>query len=123
RLPNGTRLYRLTGGEMSLDRPFLHHDRLESLFSRVLVESMPDVVHFLHLAGLSPSSVEIAHRLGIPIVIEIHDFYFACPIVHLQKLSGELCDGPDGGRECARTCFSDGDPMTLTRWGLRHTYF
>jgi glycosyltransferase involved in cell wall biosynthesis len=101
----------------------LHHERLESLFSRALVESMPDVVHFLHLAGLSPRSVEIAHRLGIPIVIEIHDFYFACPIVHLQKLSGELCDGPDGGRECARTCFADGDPMTLIRWGLRHTYF
>jgi glycosyltransferase involved in cell wall biosynthesis len=123
RLPDGTRLVRLAGGEISLDRPFLHHERLDSLFAQALVAAEPDVVHFLHLVGLSPRFVETARALCVPVVLELQDFYIACPLVHLQKRSGALCDGPDGGRECASTCFADGDPATLVRWGLRSTYF
>ena len=123
RLPDGTRLVRLVGGEMSLDRPFLHHERLDSQFAHTLVSAEPDVVHFLHLVGLSPRFVEIARALCVPVVLELQGFYFACPVVHLQKRSGELCQGPDGGRECASTCFADGEPATLLRWGLRSAYF
>jgi glycosyltransferase involved in cell wall biosynthesis len=124
RLPNGIRLFRFSGGAMSLDRPFLHHERLEALFTHALLSTKPDVVHFLHLVGLSPRLVPIARALGAPVVLELQDFYFACPVVHLRKRSGELCSGPDGGRECATTCFGgDGDPAALTRWGLRSAFF
>src|SRR5260370_26402925 len=65
-------------------------------------------------------------RLRVPVVMSLHDFSLACPRVHLQKKSGELCAGPDSGRECARTCFAKegGDPADPTlRWGLRALYF
>ena len=39
-----------------------------------------------------------------------HDFYFACHQVILRKPSGELCGGPDGGRECGTTCFASEGP-------------
>jgi glycosyltransferase involved in cell wall biosynthesis len=86
------------------------------------------VVHFNHLLGLSPRFIEIAHRLRVPIVISLHDFYFACPLIHLQKPTGELCPGPDSGRNCGETCFAHQRPHTaladpVLRWGLRTVYF
>jgi glycosyltransferase involved in cell wall biosynthesis len=128
RLPHGASLYRFTGGKVRLDFPLTHAKRLEQFFEAVMAEVDPEVVHFNHLVGLSPRFIEIVHRLRVPIVVSLHDFYFACPLVHLQKPSGELCPGPEGGRNCGRTCFADqrhppalGDPVL--RWGLRTMYF
>ncbi len=103
RLPDGTSLYRFAGGGTGLDRWYLNHfllhqERLEQLFLMAMLEEDPDVVHFNHLVGLSPRFIRIAHRLRVPVVLSLHDLYFACPRVHLQKVSGELCEGPDGGR-------------------------
>jgi glycosyltransferase involved in cell wall biosynthesis len=125
-LPDGASLYRITGGDPvyeHYDRFLLYHEDLEKCFQRIMVEEAPDVVHFNHLLGQSPRFVEMAHRLRAAVVISLHDFYFACPRVHLHKPSGELCAGPDGGRECAGACFadeSDGGPL---RWGMRTAYF
>jgi len=122
-LPNGATLHRFIGGGLRADYRLVHHQRLEQLFGAVLVESAPDVVHFNHLLDLSPRFIEIARRRGVAVVLTLHDFYFACPRVHLQKPSGELCDGPDGGRECARSCFAGTDTAASLRWGLRCGYF
>jgi glycosyltransferase involved in cell wall biosynthesis len=120
---DGTMVYRFVGGELHPDRFLLHHERLEQLFLDAIIEAAPDVVHVNHLIGLAPRLVEIAHRLRVAVVLTLHDFYLACPLVHLQKTSGELCRGPAGGRECARTCFAhEGEDASL-RWGLRTAYF
>jgi glycosyltransferase involved in cell wall biosynthesis len=119
RLPDGAALYRFVGGvtrAAALDR------RLEQLFVAVLAEAAPDVVHFNHLIRLTPRFPDLAHRSGAAVVQSLHDFYFACPRLHLQKPSGELCAGPDGGRECARTCFAYEADAEL-RWGVRAAYF
>ena len=122
-LADGTMIYRFVGGELHPDRFLLHHERLEQLFLDAFIEAAPDVVHVNHLIGLAPHLVEIAHRQRVAVVLTLHDFYFACPLVHLQKTSGELCGGPAGGRACARTCFAhEGEGATL-RWGLRTAYF
>jgi glycosyltransferase involved in cell wall biosynthesis len=123
RLPDGTVVHRLTGGQRHLDRFLVGHERLEELFNAVLVEAAPDVVHFNHLLGLSPRFIEIAHRHRAAVVFTLHDYYFACPLVHLVKPEGEFCKGPDGGRECARTCFAHDGEDALWRWGLRTAYF
>jgi glycosyltransferase involved in cell wall biosynthesis len=135
RLPDGASVYRLAGGEVTLNRFLVHHQRLEDLFTMVMAETGPDVVHFNHLKDLSPRFVEIAHRLGAAVTLSLHDFYFACPLAHLQKRhSEELCPGPDGGRNCASTCFAEeatdpwlrkalGGSDPALRWGLRAVYF
>jgi len=93
------------------------------LFQIALLEFAPNVVHIHHLLGLSPDYLDIAEAHGAAVVLSIHDFYFACPLVHLQKYSGELCQGPDGGRECAATCFADEGQDAYSRWGLRALIF
>src|SRR5262245_20454727 len=88
---DGTTLHRFDGGLVDIERFLDHHARLEQFFKAAVVESAPDVVHFNHLLGLSPRFIEIAHRLRAAIVVSLHDFYFSCPLGHLQKNSGALC--------------------------------
>lgn len=123
RLPDGTLLYRLSGGQVLLDRFLLHASETERLFEAVMVETAPEVVHFMHLMGLSPRIIQIARRHGAGIIASLQDFYFSCPLFLLRKPSGELCSGPAGGTECANTCFADERPDTPLRWGLRTIYF
>jgi glycosyltransferase involved in cell wall biosynthesis len=123
-LPDGTAVYRFVGGGTPDLRDFMRHrERLERLFTAATLEAAPDVVHVNHLLGLPPRLPEIARRLGAAVVLSLHDFFPACPLAHLQKPGGELCRGPDGGRECARTCFADDGPGGWVRWGLRAAYF
>jgi glycosyltransferase involved in cell wall biosynthesis len=123
RLLDGTSLYRLIAGNFSFDHFLENHQRLEQAFMVALMESCPDVVHINHLMGLSPRFIEVAHRVGAAVVISLHDFYFVCPRVHLNKPQGELCSGPDAGFECARTCFTAKTEQNRLRWGLRNNYF
>lgn len=93
---------------------------LERLFERVVLELEPDVILISHLIGHSPMYVSIAHRWDVPVVMELHDFYVACPRAHLERVSGELCRGAEGGRACAAHCFPGDRPE---RWALRSHLF
>jgi glycosyltransferase involved in cell wall biosynthesis len=124
RLSDGAAVYRFVGGGTPDPGDFLRHrEPLERLFTAAALEADPDIVHVNHLLGLPPRLPEIARRLGAAIVLSLHDFFPACPLAHLQKPGGELCRGPDGGRECARTCFAGEAPGGDIRWGLRAAYF
>src|SRR5215831_17173204 len=106
RLKDGTLLYRVVGPDIRFDRFLQHRERFDQLFLMALLKAKPDIVHINHIMGFSPRIVQIAHQLGAAVVLSLHDFYFACPRIHLRKPSGEVCDGPDFGRECASTCFT-----------------
>ena len=97
-------------------------ERLERIFERVLLELLPDVVVIAHLMGHSPNYVPIAHRWGIPVMVELHDFYMACERAHLERAGGALCDGPERGRACAQHCFA-GEDGALGRWRARTARF
>ena len=123
RLPDGIRLYRITGARTEAGNFLTSRRELDQHLARILLEVAPDVIHYNHLLFHSPGSIERARRLGIPVVFSLHDFYVACPLLHLRKNSGELCAGPAGGRECGRTCFAHEGPGNELRWGLRLMYF
>jgi glycosyltransferase involved in cell wall biosynthesis len=122
RLPDDSRVYRLRGGEFDIERFMRHHRELEQTFTAAILDRQPEVVHFHHLRSLSPRFVEIAIKLGAAVVISLHDFYFACPRVHLQKPNDDLCAGPRGGHECASTCFAD-ESNAISRWTTRADYY
>jgi glycosyltransferase involved in cell wall biosynthesis len=123
RLRDGTAVYRFAGGDADEYFFLRHHEHLEQLFTAALVEVAPDVVHVNHLARLSPRFLQIARRHGAAVVLTLHDYFFACPLAHLLKPSGEFCHGPDGGRECARTCYAHEGETASLRWGFRAAYF
>jgi glycosyltransferase involved in cell wall biosynthesis len=63
-----------------------------------------------------------ARRWGVPVVLELHDFYVACERAHLERPSGELCRGPEAGLACATHCFGH-EPLARERWALRTHVF
>jgi len=65
---------------------------------RLIREHRPDVVHVHHLDGLSTGVAFEARRLGVPVVVTLHDFWPACPLGQLFDLGGHVCAGPSPTR-------------------------
>ncbi|MGZ8811723.1 MAG: glycosyltransferase, partial [Thermoanaerobaculia bacterium] len=80
---------------------------LERDFERFLRDERPDLLHVHHLAGHAFSLVKVARRLGIPIVLQIQDWWFLCARMNLYDRDGNRCTGPAAAK-CARCA-------TLTR--------
>jgi glycosyltransferase involved in cell wall biosynthesis len=110
------------GGGRRFERFPTNEPALERIFERMLVELAPDVVLVTHLMHHSPGYVAVAHRWNVPVVLELHDFFVVCPRAHLERRSGELCGGPEGGRACAEHCFP-GERAARLRWALRSQSF
>ena len=77
------------------DSPFLNQ-----AFQRVLADTRPDIVHIQHVGHLSGSLIQVPVQLGYPVVLSLHDFFFACYRIHLIDNHTRLCPGPDRGERC-----------------------
>lgn len=72
-------------------------------FGAVLDERRPDIVHFLHLAGLTAGAVRATAARGVRAIFTATDFWFECPTVQLLLCDHSRCAGPGLGRlNCAR---------------------
>lgn len=119
---DGVAVVRIAGANSSFGLYPGHESDMERAFTTVLAETTPDVVILSHLLYHSAQYVGIAHAWRIPVLLELHDFYAACPLAHLQRVSGERCGGPDGGTACAAHCFDQQDDAHA-RWALRALEF
>ncbi|HVR40360.1 MAG TPA: glycosyltransferase, partial [Thermoanaerobaculia bacterium] len=77
-----------------LRRNALRNRELERDFERFLKSERPDLLHVHHLAGHTFSLVRVARRLGIPIVLQIQDWWFLCARVNYLHRDGNRCSGP-----------------------------
>ena len=80
---------------LEYDNPFL-----DEAFHRLLTEDRPDIVHIQHLGNLSGSLIQVPAQLGCPVVLSLHDFFFACSRHYLIDNHTRLCPGPDRGERC-----------------------
>lgn len=64
---------------------------LGAWFTEYFQANRPDLAHFQagYLLGVAP--MEAAHRAGIPMVLTLHDYWFICPRITLQRGDGSLC--------------------------------
>lgn len=62
-----------------------------------------DIVHVMHSMRMA-SAVRAAQMSTLPMIVTLTDFFSVCYRVNLVTAAGELCGGPDGGRECALHC-------------------
>jgi GT2 family glycosyltransferase/glycosyltransferase involved in cell wall biosynthesis len=77
-----------------LRRNAIRDRALERDFERFLRSESPDLLHVHHLAGHAFSLVHVARRLGIPIVMQLQDWWFLCARVNLFHRDGVRCSGP-----------------------------
>ncbi len=81
-----------------------YHPRIEEIFEGKLLRLKPDLVHIQHLAGASWGIPGIVKKHGFPLVVSLHDYWYACERVQLLRPDGTICPGPEGGRNCALYC-------------------
>jgi len=84
-----------------LRRNAIRDRALERDFERFLRDERPQLLHVHHLAGHTFSLPAVARRLGIPIVMQIQDWWFACARVNRFHRDGKRCSGPQPGK-CER---------------------
>jgi glycosyltransferase involved in cell wall biosynthesis len=68
---------------------------LGKVFGEWLDRTSPDVVHVFHMMGVGLSVVEECRARGIPVYVQLMDYWFLCPTVQFLRHDGSLCDGPD----------------------------
>ena len=88
-------LSRISHFRLGYDNPFL-----DEAFHRVLTEARPDIVHIQHIGNLSGGLIHVSAQLGYPVVLSLHDFFFACSRHYLIDNQTRLCPGPDRGERC-----------------------
>ena len=105
-LPNETEDYELDGvpvrrigrPEEGLSRPYELNYRNDDMAERTreyVRKVGPDLVHAMHLQGLSASVLPVFEELGLPVVFTAADFWPVCPVVDLRRHDGVMCEGPD----------------------------
>lgn len=62
-----------------------------------------EVMHLMHSMRMS-SAILATQRAGLPMVATLTDFFPACLRINLLDADGRACNGPDGGRQCAKRC-------------------
>ena len=84
--------------EEGLSRPYrlnYQNDDMAQRAREYLLAVEPDIVHAMHLQGLSSSLVRVFKEFGVPVVFTAADFWTVCPVVDLRRHDGVMCTGPE----------------------------
>ena len=91
--------------DASFDRVRAEYDDPDAgaAFASLLDACRPDVVHFLHLAGVTTAALRETVARRIPALVMCTDFWFECPTIQLMLSDGTTCGGAAPTRlNCAR---------------------
>ncbi len=73
-----------------------HDPRMEEIFSDVLDQFEPDLVHFQHLHYFSFNFIPLAKKRGLPVVYTLHEFMLMCARGgQLLREDMTICEFPD----------------------------
>ena len=93
------RPHRLKSGLLQAFDPRIYRAMLAEL-RRV----QPDLVHVHNVSGTTLAPFLACHRLGLPVVLTLHDHWLLCPNNMLYRRDGSLCDVSTRSRTCNQ-CF------------------
>lgn len=78
-------------------------DPLRGLARELIKREKPDVAHIVHCMRQA-EFVSALLTLQIPYVVTLTDYFLLCPKVNLITSENSLCEGPEKGERCARSC-------------------
>ncbi len=88
---------------------FYRQPEIDAHFRAVVARWQPDLIHFQHCIGLSAELPRLAHELGVPSLLTLHDYWYLCPTVQLLDTRPALCPGSHHAVNCF-ACVRLGDP-------------
>ena len=77
--------------KLNLEKIF--YDEFRAVYFNLLVSLNIDIVHIRHMIRQSLDLPYVAKKLGIPVVLSFHDFYYVCPSHNLLDNEGHYCGG------------------------------
>ncbi len=87
---------------------YLYDNPVAAAHCRQLMEEWrPDVVHITSCYTLSASVIEAARALGVPILLQLHDYWFICPRHTLLRWDDTVCADPVTAADCQRCMLGD----------------
>jgi GT2 family glycosyltransferase/glycosyltransferase involved in cell wall biosynthesis len=91
----------------------------EDALRQVCTEHGVALVHIRSFIGLGPEVIDVVKRIGLPVVVSLHDFFTVCPTIQLIDEHGRYCGG-----HCTS---GEGRCPTSKRWieglpQLKHSY-
>lgn len=87
--------------------------QIEDSFARFLKETQPDLVHFQHVMSLSARLPALARRVGVPVLLTLHDYWFLCGNSQLVWPDARPCRGKALGMNCVRCAAAARFPSRL----------
>lgn len=77
-------------------------DDYRRFVASILVEYNIELVHVRHLVKHTLDVPDLARAFDIPVVVSLHDYYLACPTVHLLDEKDQFCGGKctEGAGSC-----------------------
>ena len=83
-----------------------------------------DLCHMHHWIGSRRRLLRACRGLPVPLLITAHDFYLACPRVHLVPPGGVYCGAPEDTRVCQQClAASPAVKQSVRRWRNDHAQF
>lgn len=77
-----------------------HDEAVERAFLAYVDQVRPDAVHVQHLLSLTVPLISLVKRLGIPVVVTLHDFWFLCPEIQQYRRACHPLQGQFAGLNC-----------------------
>ncbi len=116
-LDDGSRVRLVTNRFTSrnpLRRNAITYAAIERDFERFLRQERPQLLHVHHLAGHAFSLLSVARRLGVPIVMQLQDWWFLCARVNLLDRDGRRCSGPAPAKCAQCVTLTKAPPAAIT---------
>jgi O-antigen biosynthesis protein len=101
-----------------LTRNGLRSPRLRAALAELLDSWRPDLVHVHHLAGHAFTLPREVTRRGLPLVVQLQDWWTGCARVNLLHADGSLCSGPGLAKCSACRPLTGRPPVTLNNLWL-----
>lgn len=83
--------------------PAHFHEPTANLIRETIQSVRPQVMHLMH-AMYYPEAPGVAREMGIPVLIHLHDYWFACPRINALRLDGSICENSEKGLYCSNIC-------------------
>ena len=71
--------------------PVFRDERMTQILKNILQSFSVDLVHVHHTQGLSLDIFHLCRQLRIPLVVTLHDYFYACPTTKLLREDGTFC--------------------------------
>lgn len=75
-----------------------YNEQIQNIIYQVLTAFEINMVHVHHVQNISFDIFHVAHKLNIPLVLTMHDYFFLCPAVELLECGETFCGGM--GKDC-----------------------